>query len=159
MYSCYDINQYQSKCKCKYTKFCVMQQVKNGRKKDLRVKWHNLSVRYIQSISLQRIFPPSLFVKGWFFRILFLCRVNSLRLSFLCRVYFLWITFAPEAYPHVLHNAGLVGRRGEKVPNAGVQHHLLHHCAVSVVPVALMISDAVGVDCWWYVINFDERNS
>ena len=75
------------------------------------------------------------------------CEGLFFQLPFLCRVYFLWITFAPEAHPHVLHNAGLVGRRGEKVPNAGVQHHLLHHCAVSVVPVALIISDAVDVDC------------
>ena len=78
-------------------------------KEYLNVKWYSLPVRYIQSIVCRECLShPPFFVE----------------------------VFVP-AHLHVLHNAALDGPQCGK-GQAGLQHHLLHHRAVVVVPVALI---------------------
>ena len=55
--------------------------------------------------------------------------------------------FVP-AHPHVLHNAALDDPQCGK-GQAGLQHHLLHHHAVLVVPVALIINMIIRDDRWF----------
>ena len=69
--------------------------------------------------------------------------------------------FGFPAHPLVLHSAMLVGPQRGKV-RAGVQHHPLRHCAVSVVPVALVMfkmicDETVDYGCFKFKIYLKFR--
>ena len=61
--------------------------------------------------------------------------------------------FGFPAHPLVLHSAMLAGPQRGKV-RAGVQHHPLRHCAVSVVPVALVMFKIICDE----TIDYDKPN-